>query len=118
MDGERWQGRVTQVDLGNGPAYGGGLRICPDADLGDGRLDVAIVAPLSRTRLALLKPKLPSGKLAEHPRIQRRRATTVLLDIEGAVGYADGERIGPLPLEVESVPGALRVLSASEPPAP
>jgi diacylglycerol kinase (ATP) len=29
----------------------------------------------------------------------------------GIVGYADGERFGPLPLTMESVPGALKVLS-------
>jgi diacylglycerol kinase (ATP) len=118
VDGERWQGEVTQVDIGNGPAYGGGLRICPDADLADGVLDVAIVGPLSRTRLALLKPKLPTGKLADHPRITRRLASTVTVEIEGAIAYADGERLGPLPLTVECVPGALRVLSAAPVAAP
>jgi diacylglycerol kinase (ATP) len=113
MDGERWQGQVTQVDIGNGPAYGGGLRICPDADLADGELDVAIVTTLSRTRLALLKPKLPTGGLAGHPLIVRRRARSVRVEIDGAVAYADGERIGPLPLDVQVAPRALRVLSTS-----
>jgi diacylglycerol kinase (ATP) len=114
VDGTTWEGPVTQVDIGNGPAYGGGLRICPDADLTDGLLDVAIVAPLSRTRLTMLKPKLPSGELAEHPRVKRLRGARVRVVMDGAVAYADGERIGPLPLDVSVVPGALRVLSADD----
>jgi diacylglycerol kinase (ATP) len=111
MDGEKWQGEVTQVDIGNGSRYGGGLLICPDADLHDGLLDVAIVQPLSRTKLVTLKPRLPTGELRDHPAVLRRRARWVRLEMAGSVGYADGERIGPLPLEVASMPGALRVLA-------
>ncbi len=113
-DGEEWHGEVTQVDIGNGARYGGGLLICPDADLADGLLDVAIVRPLSRARLVALKPKLPTGGLRDHPAVLRRRARTVRVEIDGAVAYADGERVGPLPLDAACVPGALRVLA----PAP
>lgn len=113
VDGEEWTGTVTQVDIGNGPAYGGGLRICPDADMSDGLLDVAVVGPVSRTQLTMLKPKLPTGGLADHPRIRRSRGSAVTVSVEGAIAYADGERIGPLPLTIECVPGALRVLSAA-----
>jgi diacylglycerol kinase (ATP) len=113
MDGEEWRGEVTQIDIGNGTRYGGGLLICPDALPDDGLLDVAIVRPLSRAKLVALKPRLPTGQLREHPAVLRRRATTVRVEIEGAVGYADGERLGPLPLDVACVPGALRVLVAA-----
>ena len=110
IDGEPWHGEVTQVDVGNGTRYGGGLLICPDADISDGLLDVAIVRPMSRSKLVALKPKLSTGGLREHPAVLRRRAKTVRVEIAGAVAYADGERVGPLPLEIDCVPGALRVL--------
>jgi diacylglycerol kinase (ATP) len=32
------------------------------------------------------------------------------------VAYADGERIGPLPIDVEVVPGAVRVLAPNPGP--
>jgi diacylglycerol kinase (ATP) len=34
---------------------------------------------------------------------------------EGIVGYADGERLGPLPLTCELVPGALNVIGSALP---
>jgi diacylglycerol kinase (ATP) len=111
MDGEPWQGEVTQVDVGNGTRYGGGLLICPDADPHDGLLDVAIVQPMSRAKLVALKPKLPSGGLRDHPAVLRRRAKTVRVEMDGAVAYADGERVGPLPLDIACVPAALRFLA-------
>jgi diacylglycerol kinase (ATP) len=111
MDGEPWQGEVTQVDVGNGARYGGGLLICPDADPHDGLLDVAIVRPMSRAKLVALKPKLRTGALRDHPAVLRRLAKTVRVEIDGAVAYADGERVGPLPLELVCVPAALRVLA-------
>jgi diacylglycerol kinase (ATP) len=110
MDGEVWQGEVTQVDIGNGTSYGGGLRICPDAQISDGLLDVAIVLPMSRAKLVALKPKLPTGGLRDHPAVLRRRAKTVRVEMPGAVAYADGERVGPLPLDIDCMQGALRIL--------
>ena len=34
---------------------------------------------------------------------------------DGTVAYADGERLGPLPLDCEVVPGAVRVLGVPVP---
>jgi diacylglycerol kinase (ATP) len=38
------------------------------------------------------------------------RARRVGLGAGGVVAYADGERVGPLPLTVEAVPGAVQVI--------
>ena len=43
------------------PSYGGGMRICPDADPADGLLDVVVAAPIGRVALARLKPRLPAA---------------------------------------------------------
>ncbi|HSV67334.1 MAG TPA: diacylglycerol kinase family protein [Mycobacteriales bacterium] len=110
MDGERWQGDVTLVAIGNGARYGGGQYICPDARPDDGLLDVAIVRPLTRRQVVALKPKLSTGELRDHPAVIRRRVSEVRLEIAGLAAYADGERVGPLPVRVRCVPGALRVL--------
>ncbi|WP_278255747.1 hypothetical protein [Nocardioides convexus] len=44
-----------------------------------------------------------------HPQYEHHRVKRVTVASAGIVGYADGERFGPLPLTVEAVPGALRV---------
>jgi diacylglycerol kinase (ATP) len=98
------------VAVGNCPSYGGGLRICPDADPADGLLDVVVAAPLGRAGLARLKPRLRRGTHITDPRVTAYRARQVRVGASGIIGYADGERIGPLPLDVNCVPGAVRLL--------
>jgi diacylglycerol kinase (ATP) len=98
------------VAVGNCPSYGAGLRICPDADPADGLLDVVVAAPLGRAGLARLKPRLRRGTHVTDPRVTAYRARQVRVGASGIVGYADGERIGPLPLDVSCVPGAVRLL--------
>lgn len=98
------------VAVGNCRSYGGGMQIVPDADPADGLLDVVFTSPLRRGGLARLKPRLRAGTHVTDPRVTVRRARTVRIEAEGIVGYADGERLGPLPLEVRCVPGAIRLL--------
>jgi diacylglycerol kinase (ATP) len=111
LDGVAQERDAVIVAVGNTASYGGGMRICPAADPTDGLLDVVVADPLSRTTLMRIKPWLRDGTHVEHPAVHTFRARRVSLAAEGIVGYADGERIGPLPLDVEAVPGALRLLS-------
>jgi len=100
----------TLVAVGNCASYGGGLRIVPDADPADGLLDIVVAAPLGRAALARLKPRLRHGTHVTDPRVSTFRARQVRLHADGIIAYADGERLGPLPLEVTCVPGAVRLL--------
>jgi diacylglycerol kinase (ATP) len=110
LDGADHSFEGTLVAVGNCASYGGGMRIVPDADPADGMLDVLIAAPLGRVALARLKARLRRGTHVTDPRVTVFRARQVRLHADGIIGYADGERIGPLPLEVNCVPGAVRLL--------
>ncbi len=44
-----------------------------------------------------------------HPQYEHHRVKQVTVACAGIVGYADGERFGPLPLTVDTVPAALAV---------
>jgi diacylglycerol kinase (ATP) len=101
------------VAVGNCASYGGGMRILPAADPTDGLLDVVIAAPLGRAALARLTPRLRRGTHVTDPRVTTFRARHVRLHADGIIGYADGERIGPLRLEITCVPGAVRLLRAA-----
>ena len=100
----------TLVAVGNCESYGGGLRITPGADPADGLLDVVVADPLGLAALARLKPRLRRGTHLSDPRVRSFRARRVRLRAEGIVGYADGERVGPLDLDISCVPGAVRLL--------
>ena len=110
IDGEEQRFDATLVAVGNGPSFGGGLRITEGAVLDDGLLDVVWFRPLSRRELLKSYPKLFKGTHVSHPDYRHQHARTVTIAAPGITAYADGERIGPLPLTVEVAPLALRVL--------
>ncbi|WP_309650680.1 diacylglycerol kinase [Nocardioides sp.] len=111
LDGETLRLEAMLVTIGNGPSYGGGLRITEGAKMDDGLLDVVIIKPITKPDLIRTYPKLFSGTHTSHPQYEHHLARTVTVAAPGIVGYADGERFGPLPITIESVPGALTVLS-------
>ena len=116
LDGEEWETEAMLVAVANGPSYGGGMRICPDARMDDGLLDVLVVGPISIPAFLSVFPKVYSGTHVDHPAVTIRRARCVSMSSDGIVTYADGERFAPLPLDCEVVPGALRVLAPAERP--
>ena len=99
------------VAVGNGPSFGGGLRITEGARLDDGLLDVVIIKPMSKAGLVTTYPKLFKGTHVTHPQYEHHLARTVTIAAPGIVSYADGERFGALPLTIDCVPGALSVLA-------
>ncbi|MFJ3494711.1 diacylglycerol kinase [Streptomyces sp. NPDC086091] len=109
-DGTVRETEATLVAVGNGPSYGGGMRICPGADPADGLFDVTVVGDCSRRTLLRVFPRVYRGTHVTHPKVTVHRAAKVVLAADGITGYADGERLGPLPLTVRCVPGAVRVL--------
>ncbi|WP_109588737.1 diacylglycerol kinase family protein [Actinoplanes xinjiangensis] len=110
LDGAEHTFAAEIVAVGNCASYGGGMRMLPDADPADGLLDVVFAAPLGRLDLMRLKPRLRRGTHVRDPRVTVLRAREVRIAAEGIVAYADGERLGPLPVEVSCVPGAVRLL--------
>ena len=111
LDGEERRLDAMLVAVGNGPSFGGGLRITHGAEFDDGWLDVVIIKPMSKLELVRTYPKLYSGRHVTHPQYEHHRVRTVTLASPGVVTYADGERFGALPLTVEVAPRALRVLA-------
>ena len=111
LDGERIDTEAMLVAIGNGPAYGGGMRVTPGASFDDGLLDVLILRKISTFEFLRVFPRVFKGTHVSHPAVQIRRARTVSLEAEGIVSYADGERFAPLPMSMEVVPGALTVLA-------
>jgi diacylglycerol kinase (ATP) len=110
LDGHAIRVKAMMVAVGNGPSFGGGLRICEGADLTDGLLDVVFFHPISKPDLVRTYPRLFSGTHRTHPAYEHHRVREVTVAAAGITAYADGERLGPLPLTVAADPGALTVL--------
>ncbi|MET9762986.1 diacylglycerol kinase [Streptomyces sp. NPDC006372] len=109
-DGEVREVEATLVAVGNGSSYGGGMRICPGADLTDGLFDVTVVGDCGRSTLLRVFPQVYRGTHVEHPKVTVLRAARVEIAAEGITGYADGEPLGPLPLSARCVRGGVRVV--------
>ena len=110
VDGSRQETEAMLVAVGNGPSYGGGMMVCPDARFDDGELDVLVLHKLSIPEFLRVFPTVFSGAHVRHPAVEILRGRRVSLQAAGIMGYADGERFAPLPLTAEAVPGALRVM--------
>jgi diacylglycerol kinase (ATP) len=105
------------LTVGNTATFGGGMRILPGAVPDDGLLDVLVAAPMSRRSLLRLLPRVFEGTHVRDARVAVERGRVVTIDVTDGrrpepVVYADGERFGALPLTLEVVPGALRVLGS------
>jgi diacylglycerol kinase (ATP) len=111
LDGRQVSLEAMLVSVGNGPSFGGGLRITEGAVLDDGLLDVVVIKPISKPDLIRTYPKLFKGTHVHHPAYEHHRVRSVTVAAPGIIAYADGERFGPLPLTVECAPGALTVLA-------
>ena len=101
---------LTMAAFGNTRSYGGGMLICPNADHADGQLDITMVHSDSRTRLVRLFPTVFKGTHIELPNVTTARAKKVTVECPDINAYADGEFACPLPVEVEAVSGALKIL--------
>jgi diacylglycerol kinase (ATP) len=111
LDGEQHRFEAMMVAVGNGPSFGGGLRITEGAVLDDGLLDVVVIRPMSKLELVRTYPKLFKGTHIHHPQYEHHLVRSVTVAAPGIVSYADGERFGALPLTIECAPGALTVLT-------
>jgi diacylglycerol kinase (ATP) len=112
LDSQVFSTEAMLIAVANGASYGGGMKVCPDASLTDGFFDVMILEPVSKFEFLRVFPKVFKGTHITHPRVRIERARSVKISAP-AVAYADGERIGPLPIKAEIVPNSLLTWIAS-----
>jgi diacylglycerol kinase (ATP) len=109
-DGTVIERDVLLVAVGNTQSYGGGMRITPAADPTDGVFDVTIAKAEPRRKVLRQTPSVYQGKHVERPEVQVLRTASLRLESPGINAYADGEYLGPLPVDVSIVPQALKII--------
>ena len=105
LDDRSLSTQAMLVAVGNGSSYGGGMRVCPGASINDGYFDVVILKPVSKIEFIKVFPQVYSGKHVHHPEVDIYRTKKIRINSE-AIAYADGERIGALPISAECVSNA------------
>lgn len=107
VDGRKMTTRAMLIAVANGISYGGGMKICPNSDIQDGLFDLMILEPVSKIEFLKVFPKVFKGTHITHPKVRILQGKKITINSK-AIAYADGERIGQLPITAEIAPGALR----------
>ena len=90
------------IAVANGRSYGGGMLVCPIANISDGLFDVMVLHPISKIEFMKVFPQVFAGTHISHPAVEIVRSKAVSIESK-AVAYADGERIGQLPVSAECI---------------
>jgi YegS/Rv2252/BmrU family lipid kinase len=117
LDGEAYERRVDtyMIAICNGRYFGSGMHVAPMAKPDDGRFEVVSMNAPNRLAFAAFSRRIYDGTHLSAPGVQHFPCDRIAMDLlnERARDVflldVDGEPLGGLPLEVEVVPGALRM---------
>src|SRR5260221_5874230 len=95
--------------------YGDGMRIAPEADFADGKLDICRINALNPFKLFFVFPTVYFGRHLRLPEVEYSRAERVHVETETPLEiYADGEFVCETPAEISVAAGALRVICSPQ----
>lgn len=102
---------IVNVVVANGSRAGGNLPVAPDADPGDGLLDVVWIREGSTAELGALAAKMAAGHHLDEDRVETARARSVRVRTDPVMPFtADGEPFSSDDVEFRVLPGVLRLV--------
>ena len=103
-------GRFLFVAFANGPYYGGGMQICPDASLSDGLLDVCMVGDIGRLGALRELPGIYRAAHVDHRLVEITRVRELRIEGDAQTRvHLDGEPFGMLPVDIAVQEAAVAV---------
>ena len=106
---------VLLVATGNTSTYGGGLRVTPEANPRDGKLDICIVGPVSNWTILIMLGRIFAGGHISHPAVRMERSTWI--SVEASAGedgpfllHGDGEDLAETPFTIAAQVAAIDVI--------
>ncbi|HET8823939.1 MAG TPA: diacylglycerol kinase family protein [Terriglobales bacterium] len=98
--------------VANAPAYGGGMKIAPHAQLSDGKLDLCVVRGMNVFKLFCLFPTVYFGRHLRFKEVEYSQTDSVRIETEYPIDvYADGELVCKTPVTFGVARGVLKVLT-------
>jgi diacylglycerol kinase (ATP) len=111
-----FQLQALLVVVANGPYYGTGFTVAPDAVMDDGLLTVSVYRKFSKWELVRHFWSISRGQYYYSPKIETYQVAKVrLTSIAKLPVHIDGHQIGELPVTFQVVKQALKVLVPAEP---
>ena len=104
-----FKGWITSVS--NSGCFGGGIRLVPESDLHDGRIELCHVGALPLRQAIPVLAGVVVGRAEGHEVIEVERIKEVeILEPRGMTAMADGDRVADIPFTVIGAPHAVDVL--------
>ena len=105
---------IWNIAVANGRYHGGGMCVAPDALVDDGLFHVTVIGDLTLPEVFWNLPKLYNGKIKTIQQVFTLTAKRVIAESEQTVLLdVDGEQPGRLPVVIDMVPGALKMITHS-----
>ena len=112
-------GKYLSITVGVCPFVGGGMMLSPSSVPDDGKLDTAVVRPISRTNLIRSMPMIYRGTLLDNASVSSWSGNEFRLEAQGKlVVELDGESQSDIPdnavVILKSLPASIRVMVGPE----
>ena len=113
IDGVRFNGRYSAINIANNACYGGDKIPVPMAHPADGFFDIILTKSISRLRLVSVIPAYIRGKYYKYPEIFKHiRGKAVSIRSESPLQLnTDGESYYDARLDAKIIPGAVNIVS-------
>jgi diacylglycerol kinase (ATP) len=112
VDGEKMEIIDSALVVSNSMYTGGGMKIAPMADTGDGKVDLVIFERVNRRDILNIFAHVFKGTHVGHPKVRTFRAAEVAIDsCPQQLLMADGELLGLTPLRLSVLPNELTILA-------
>lgn len=96
--------------IANGKQFGGGMKLCSEAKIDDGKLNFVAVESVPKSKLPKLLIKFLKGKILEHPGTTMHEVDHIKIETEVApIVNIDGELYEDIPFEVTVVHNKLKM---------
>ena len=100
------------VAFANTQFYGDGMRVAPQADPADGKLDICRINALNPVKLLFMFPSVYFGRHLWMRQVEYSQAERICIETETPLEiYADGEYVCETPVEIGVARGIMRVIT-------
>ena len=106
-DGEKEEGQFLVCSVANGRFIGGGIPICPKADIGDGLLDLVLIRDVHRWQIPFYLPGLMLSRDLKFRITCHRRVSEVIVEDKELRINIDGDIISMSRADFRINPGSL-----------
>lgn len=115
IDGKKFIRDIELIAIGNGKYYGGGMKINPWAELGDGKLDICLVNKINRIKLATLFPTVFRGKHTKIKDVESFQGSNIKIISKNPILLnADGDIIGTTPAHISLEKKSIEIIFPKE----